>query len=482
VQFQAGTLWFNGTNLQIRNSANTAWVAVGGGGGGTVTGVAGTAPIVSSGGSAPTISILPATTGAAGSLSAADKVKIDALPLTIVSSVTGSAPIVVATGTTTPAISINAATTSLPGSVQLADAAASQGGTSATLVSTPAFSVPKDAAGMTGAAILPSGTDLQRAAIATPVAGMTRFNTDYTPESLEVYDGANWNQLAYVPDLGTLTDLIPTNGSTLPAAGTYENIIINAGVTVNVPSTCSLSARTSVQINGTVNANDVGNWGASPVGANANEAKARAIGQGLGSGGNSYGFATSYVGSGGYAGGVIAGAGSSVSSGAGGRSGGTVIFKSQGPITVGASAIIQAAGENGGSPVATGGNVGFAGNGGGSGGLIILQSDTSLTLAAGSQLFVNGGDGTNASVSGTVPSAGGGGGGGGGYIVLNSPATADSSTKTVTGGTGGLTAVTGAAVGGGIGAGFGGAGGAGSISGANGSAGSAGQVILNAYI
>jgi len=46
---------------------------------GTVTGVTGTAPIVSSGGTAPAISISAATTGAAGSMSAADKLKLDGI-------------------------------------------------------------------------------------------------------------------------------------------------------------------------------------------------------------------------------------------------------------------------------------------------------------------------------------------------------------------------------------------------------------------
>lgn len=46
---------------------------------GTVTGVTGTAPIVSSGGAAPAISISAATTGAAGSMSAADKTKLDGI-------------------------------------------------------------------------------------------------------------------------------------------------------------------------------------------------------------------------------------------------------------------------------------------------------------------------------------------------------------------------------------------------------------------
>jgi hypothetical protein len=48
-------------------------------GNGTVTGVSGTAPIVSSGGTAPIISITAATTSIAGSMSAADKAKLDGL-------------------------------------------------------------------------------------------------------------------------------------------------------------------------------------------------------------------------------------------------------------------------------------------------------------------------------------------------------------------------------------------------------------------
>ena len=46
---------------------------------GTVTGVTGTSPIVSSGGASPAISITGATTGAAGSMSAADKTKLDGI-------------------------------------------------------------------------------------------------------------------------------------------------------------------------------------------------------------------------------------------------------------------------------------------------------------------------------------------------------------------------------------------------------------------
>lgn len=48
-------------------------------GAGTVTGVTATAPIVSSGGATPAISITPATTSAPGSMSSADKTKLDAI-------------------------------------------------------------------------------------------------------------------------------------------------------------------------------------------------------------------------------------------------------------------------------------------------------------------------------------------------------------------------------------------------------------------
>jgi hypothetical protein len=93
---------------------------------GTVTGVTGTAPIVSSGGTAPAISISAATTSAAGSMSAADKTKLDGIATGAtanagtVTGVTGTAPIV-SSGGTAPAISISAATTSAAGSMSAAD-------------------------------------------------------------------------------------------------------------------------------------------------------------------------------------------------------------------------------------------------------------------------------------------------------------------------------------------------------------------------
>ena len=71
---------FNANNTVSALTAANFRTAIGvGTGTGTVTGVTGTAPIVSSGGTAPVISINAATTSAAGSMSAADKTKLDGI-------------------------------------------------------------------------------------------------------------------------------------------------------------------------------------------------------------------------------------------------------------------------------------------------------------------------------------------------------------------------------------------------------------------
>ncbi|MFZ4521780.1 MAG: hypothetical protein ACOYNC_08750 [Bacteroidales bacterium] len=86
------------TMLDDADAATLRTTIGAGTGNGTVTGVTGTAPIVSSGGSAPAISISAATTSAAGSMSAADKTKLDAITgtntgnqtITLTGDVTGS--------------------------------------------------------------------------------------------------------------------------------------------------------------------------------------------------------------------------------------------------------------------------------------------------------------------------------------------------------------------------------------------------------
>jgi hypothetical protein len=71
----AGQAYFDTTIKDVRVWSGTAWVNLGLQG--TVTGVTGTAPITSSGGATPAIGITAATQSAAGSMSAADKAKLD---------------------------------------------------------------------------------------------------------------------------------------------------------------------------------------------------------------------------------------------------------------------------------------------------------------------------------------------------------------------------------------------------------------------
>jgi hypothetical protein len=138
----AGQFRYNTQIPQLEYSDGTSWLAVGGGGGsGTVT------------------------------------------------SVTGTLPITVATGTTTPVIAINAATNAAAGAIEIATLAEAAAGTDATRALTPESGVPKDASGMAGAAILPSGTTAQQPG--TLVTGMTRYNT--TTGDLEFYTGSAWN-------------------------------------------------------------------------------------------------------------------------------------------------------------------------------------------------------------------------------------------------------------------------------------------------
>ncbi len=66
----------NGQVLSSNTSGDMSWITPASG---TVTSVTGTAPIVSTGGTTPAISISAATTSAAGSMSAADKTKLEGI-------------------------------------------------------------------------------------------------------------------------------------------------------------------------------------------------------------------------------------------------------------------------------------------------------------------------------------------------------------------------------------------------------------------
>jgi hypothetical protein len=475
-----GGIRYNAGNLEVYTSGGV-WASVGGGGGGTVTGVTGTAPIASSGGSAPAISIglglgtvvngsniavsIPvastppgigtgATQGLNGSM-----YWDDTLGQLFIRYINGGTPAWVAAAP--PAGGVPAAS--------LAEAAA---GVTTVKYSSPATSVPKDAANMTGAAILPSGTDAQRAAIATPTVGMQRFNTDSGFE--EVYTGATvgWSNFAYVSKPSPLSNIvIPSGAQSLQGQYVCNDFTITAGATLSSAfSGVLIVAYGDVVINAST-----WNFSASgPLGGASGITVGNILNSpGTGYGGGNGGPGIAYLpvaqlgGSGGESGTRTSGANPATYAQWGGNGGGYIIIRSYGNITCSGVVTFNAAGGAGNRNSA----VSNGGGGGGSGGLVILQSDKTLTVPATVSIDVSGGAGA-AGITYNAATSTGGGGGGGGWVILQSPNVVGTPTTNLAGGAAGTG--TGTAVLGGAGGSYAGAGGAAGTVTANGFAGSSG--------
>lgn len=314
--------------------------------------------------------------------------------------------------------------------------------------------VPQDSP--TGAASMPTGTDAQRAAIAAPVVGMQRYNTDTGYE--EIYTGATfgWKKVAWNLNPATPADLT-ISANTVLSDGIYSvnNLTIAAGATVTTNGQMIVFECTgTATIAGTVNLNSSGPRGAVNIISNFQNpfvigGGGNNIGGGQnGTGGRPYAAIASQVGSGGATGVATISTGGSVGGGGGGPAGGGFIVRASKGITV--TGTITATGGNGDAAFSGVAPFAVSGAGGGSGGVVILRSDETIDFSG--TINVSGGDGATGVFTAPFAGADGGGGGGGGIVILQSTETL-TNTGTIT-----LTAgATGAGTGGALGSGGGGA-------------------------
>jgi hypothetical protein len=157
---------YTNSNVTVDSTGRITSISSGSSGGsGTVTNVSGTAPIqVVNGTTTPSVSISAATTAAAGSMSAADKLKLDGIAsgatanTGTVTNVTGVAPIQVATGTSTPSVSISNATVSAAGAMSAADKTKLDGIATGATANTGTVTSVATGTGLTGGPITSSGT------------------------------------------------------------------------------------------------------------------------------------------------------------------------------------------------------------------------------------------------------------------------------------------------------------------------------------
>jgi hypothetical protein len=227
--------------------------------GAAVASVTGTAPIVSSGGTSPAISITAATTSADGSMSSADKTKLDGIAAgaevnvnadwnavsgdaqilnkpTIVSSVTGTAPIS-SSGGTTPDISIAAATTSAAGSMSASDKTKLDGITAGAAVASVTGTAPIVSSGGTTPAI---SITAATTSVAGSMSASDKTKLDGIAAGAEVNVNADWNSVSgdaqilnkpVIPSITQVTGKTVATGAWSLVSGIYEASISDAAIT-----------------------------------------------------------------------------------------------------------------------------------------------------------------------------------------------------------------------------------------------------------
>jgi hypothetical protein len=216
----------NGDKTKLDNIAAGATANVG-----TVTGVSGTAPIVSSGGAAPAISINAATTDAAGSMSSTDKTKLDGIAAGAQVNVATNIGQGILTETTIPLTSSTGTGTTLPSAtIDLAGLMSSADKTKLNGIAAGATANAGTVTGVTGTAPIASSggaTPAISISAATTDAAGSMSSTDKSKldgieASADVTDAANVGAVNHAAQ-GKTT---PVDADTLPITDTEATNVI----------------------------------------------------------------------------------------------------------------------------------------------------------------------------------------------------------------------------------------------------------------
>jgi len=200
--------------------SSTDWTTFNNKGSGTITSVTGTAPVVSSGGTTPAISMAAATASVNGYLTSTDWTTFNGKGSGTVTSVTGTAP-VVSSGGATPAISMAAATASVNGYLTSTDWTTFNGKGAGTVTSV-AATVPS-VFSITGSPITASGTlAISYSGTALPILNGGTGQTTA---------GAAFNALSPITTTGDLIIGNGTNTATRLAIGTSTHVLTSNGTT-----------------------------------------------------------------------------------------------------------------------------------------------------------------------------------------------------------------------------------------------------------